>query len=143
MNIPETMMRAIAQAQALPDQLTEADFEVVEWDGAPVNGAAAEVLRAQWLDADGVPCPDARAVLLRERASRIVFCVQYMRLDNGAALRSDADVEQTIAQLRRDHLPRLPAADAAGPVTACLRNAAAAAGLSPQQMAAMLGRLGG
>lgn len=143
MSIPETMIRAIAQAKALPDQLTEADFEVVEWDGSPVNGAAALQLRSQWADGDGVPCPDARAMLVRERASRIVFCVQYMRIDTGAPLRNDADVEQTAAHLRETVVPRMPAADVAGPVTACLRNAASAAGLSAQQMAAMLGRLGG
>jgi len=142
-SIPETMINAIAQAKALPEQLTVDDFEVVEWDGSPVNGAAALALRAQWLDADGEPCPDARAVLIRERASRIVFCCQYMHPTAGRALRSDADVEQTAAYLRAEVLPRMPMADAAGPVTACLRNAASAAGLSPQQMAAMLGRLGG
>jgi hypothetical protein len=142
-NLPEIMMRAVAQAQALPDQLTAADFEVVEWDGqGPINGAAPAKVREALVTAESAPCPDARVLLVRERASGIVFVAQHLCwTDANQALASDADVEQTAAQLREVVVPRLPAADASGPVMRLLANAAEASGVPPAALANMLGGL--
>lgn len=143
-NIPGPLMRAIAQAQHLPDNLTEADFEIVEWDGtSPINGAAPAAVREVFVNAEGVHCPDARCVIARERASGIVFRVQPVRLDTNEPLRSDADVEQTAAQLRRDWVSQAPTLDVSATVMTLFKNAAAASGLSPQALAGFLGRLGG
>jgi hypothetical protein len=142
-NMPETMRRAVAQAQALPDKLTEADFEVVEWDGqSPINGAAPAKVRESLVTAEGAPCPDARVLLVRERASGIVFVAQHLRwTDANEPLASEADVEYAAAKLRAETVPRLPAADASGPVMRVLANAAEASGVPPAALAGMLGGL--
>lgn len=140
-NMPEPLQRAVAAAQRLPNTLTAADFEVVPWDGAsPVNGADPATVRGNLATAEGEPCPDARVLLVRERASGVVFVVQHLRwTDAREPLRTDADVEQTAAQLRAEVVPRLPAADPSGPVMALFKNAAAAAGVPPQALASILG----
>lgn len=138
------LVAAIEVAKRLPERLGPDDFEVVSWDGvSPINGLSALRLRMAMTDGDGRPCSDARVALVRERTSGIVFCVQHVHPDRGHALRSDADLEQATTYLRQHVLPRMGEADPSGPVLALLRNAGQTAGLSPQAMAAMLGRMGG
>lgn len=134
----------VEQVRRLPESLTEADLEVVVWDGAsPINGASPMQVRAGWSDADGRPCDDAKAVLVRERASGIILCVQYQHPNTLAPLRSEADIEASKAIVIGYVAAGLATFDVGPAVMALLRNAAAAAGLTPQQMAAMLGGLGG
>lgn len=143
-SIHPAIAQVIAQVRRLPERLGYDDLEVVVWDGAsPINGASPLQVRASWSDPDGRPCDDAKAVLLRERASGIVFCVQYQHPNTLAPLRSEADIEASKVIVLDYARSGLATFDAGPAVMACLRNAAAAAGLSPQQMAAMLGRLDG
>lgn len=142
--IHPAIAEALEQVRRLPERLSEDDLEAVVWDGvSPINGASALQVRSGWTDADGRPCDDARAVLLRERASGIVLCVQYQHPNTLAPLRSEVDIDASKAIVLDYATAGLATLDVGPAVMACLRNAASAAGLSPQQMAAMLGRLGG
>lgn len=90
-----------------PAPLTAADFEVAEWDRrSPINGVPAPTFIVNVLKTtDGMPCPRARVLLLREKTTGVTLYTQHLAVWNNEPLAADPDVERMRAWLVEHRLP--------------------------------------
>lgn len=143
-NTPPALREAVTRLTRLPRTLRPSDLEVVLWDRqSDINGTPPAEVVAAWTDDVGAPCPDACAVLIRERASGLVFVLQYRNPITGAALQDPAHVAAAILWLRKEKLESVIEMDVAGPAMALISAASKAAGLSPTDAMASLAAIFG